>query len=132
MKLPATSPHRLTHAMRHSAGGVSAPASLRSALASTQQAAGNVPSYNSNNVKRLLRKILSLKNAPKVMFGCIVSNCGTQAILRVQIDTIFERRQSFLHLLQMPENQHFSERQMHPCIGGYRFLSWNCCTFDIS
>ncbi len=47
MKLPAASPHRLTRAMRHSVGGVSAPASLRSALVSTRQAAGNVPSYDS-------------------------------------------------------------------------------------
>ena len=48
MKLPAASPHRLTRAMRHSVGGVSSPASLRSALASTRQAAGNVPSYDSS------------------------------------------------------------------------------------
>jgi len=33
----------------------------------------------SNNVKRLSRKFLSLKFAPKVRLGCIVSNCGTQA-----------------------------------------------------
>lgn len=32
-------------------------------------------------------KFLSLKNAPKLMLGCIVSNCGTQAILCIQIDT---------------------------------------------
>lgn len=47
------------------------------------------------------------------MPGCIVSNYGTQAILRVQIDTIFEWVLSFLHLSQMPQNQLFSERQMH-------------------
>lgn len=53
MKLPAASPHRLTRAMRHSVGRVSAPASLRSALASTRQAAENVPSYDS---KKLVAK----------------------------------------------------------------------------
>lgn len=47
-------------------------------------------------------KFLSLKIAPKLMLGCIVSNCGTQAILRVQIDTILKWGLSFLHLLQMP------------------------------
>ena len=48
-------------------------------------------------------KILSLKFAPKLMLGCIVSNCGTQAILRVQIDTIFEisGRNNF-HRVLMP------------------------------
>jgi len=56
----------------------------------------------SNNVKRLSRKFLSLKNAPKLMFVCIVSNCGTQAILRVQIDTNIFPVLSFLHLSQMP------------------------------
>ena len=34
--------------------------------------------------------MLSLKFAHKLMLGCIVSNCDMQAILRVQIDTIFE------------------------------------------
>ena len=28
----------------------------------------------------------------------------------------------FLHLLQMPEYQHFLKRQMHPCMGGYRYF----------
>ena len=77
-------------------------------------------------------QFLSLKFAPKLMLGCIVSNCGTQAILRVQIDTNISWVLSFLHLRKIPENQHISKRQMHPCMGGYRFLSWNCRTFDIS
>ena len=50
--------------------------------------------------KRL--KFLSLKFAPKLMLGCIVSNYGTQAILRVQIDTNISWALSFLHLPQMP------------------------------
>jgi len=43
-------------------------------------------------------------------------------ILRVQIDTNSAWVLSFLHLLQMPEYQHFSEWQMHPSMGGYRFF----------
>ena len=47
-------------------------------------------------------KFLSLKFEPKLMLGCIVSNYGTQAILRVQIDTNISWALSFLHLPQMP------------------------------
>lgn len=50
--------------------------------------------------KKELVKFLSLKFAPKVTLGCIVSNCGTQAILRVQIDTNISWVLSFLHLPQ--------------------------------
>lgn len=66
MKLPAASPHRLTRAMRHSVGGVSAPASLRSALASTRQAAGNVPSYDSTcfNVPNNFKWFFIIKYGP--------------------------------------------------------------------
>ena len=42
-------------------------------------------------------KFLSLKFAPKLMLGCIVSNCGTQAILRVQINTNTSWVLSFTH-----------------------------------
>ena len=48
--------HRLTYAIHHSVGGASAPALLRSALKSTRQAVGNVPSYDSNIIAQNFQK----------------------------------------------------------------------------
>ena len=46
----------------------------------------------------------------------------SHTILRVQIDTIFAWVLSFLQLQQPLWNQYFSEWQMHPYMGGYRYF----------
>ena len=58
--------------------------------------------------KKELVKILSLKNAPKVTLGCIVSIYGTQAILRNQIDTISKSELSFFEYAKTPMVRAFS------------------------
>lgn len=49
-----------------------------------------------------------VKNAPSTLKGCIVSICGTQAILRNQIDTIPKSELSFFEYTKTPMVRAFS------------------------
>ena len=63
--------------------------------------------------KRL--KFLSLKNAPKLMLGCIVSNCGTQASKTVfrQISTCFLQSDHCVQIGQVGRSKWPRGRSLH-------------------
>ena len=62
---------------------------------------------------------------PFTQFGCIVSIYGTQAILRVQIDTINILWLSFSDLSNRYKICDYSFFPAHPHGIGYRFLTCN-------